>query len=76
VKPVGALELAMAEQIAAKLRRLGRVLFFEANGIGNAQDREELAYSHEKSNKRAYGGPDRTDIPTREDVQTANEGSS
>jgi hypothetical protein len=73
LKPVGTLEYALAEQIAAKLWRLGRVVLFEANVIGNAQDPEELAHSHEKSNKRGYGGPTRTDIPTREDVQKAKD---
>jgi hypothetical protein len=69
--PVGALELALAEQIAAKLWRLGRVVLFEANFIDNAQDPEELAHWHEKANPSRYGGPARTDIPTRADVVSA-----
>ena len=74
LKPLGAMELALAEQIAAKLWRLGRVVLFEANVIGNAQDPDELANSHEKARKRGnYGGPARTDIPTREDIQKAND---
>jgi hypothetical protein len=71
VKPVGALELALAEQIAIKLWRLGRVVRFEADMIGNAQDPEELTHTHEKSHDRGYGGPARTDIPTRKDVENA-----
>ena len=35
------------------------------------RDPAELASSHEKSNHRAYGGPARTDIPTRADVSSA-----
>jgi hypothetical protein len=73
LKPLGAVELALAEQVAVKLWRLGRVILFEANAIGDAQDPEELAHSHEKSNKRGYGGPARTDIPTREDLQKAKD---
>ena len=76
VKPSGALELALAEPIAAKLWRLGRVVLFEANVIGNAQDPEELAHAHEKSHNRSYGGPARIDIPTRDDVQKAKEALS
>jgi hypothetical protein len=73
VKPFGALELALADQVAVKLWRLGRVVRFEADMIGNAQDPEELAHSHEKSHTRSYGGPARTDIPTRKDVQGAKQ---
>ncbi len=69
VRPVGALELALAEQVAIKLWRLGRVVRFEADMIGNAQDPEEVAHTHEKRHARSYGGPSRTDIPTRKDVQ-------
>jgi hypothetical protein len=72
IKPVGALELALAEQIAVKLWRLGRVVLFEANVIANAQDPEELAHAHEKGNKpSSYSGPDRTDFVRWDDVQTA-----
>ena len=38
VKPVGALELALVEQVAIKLWRLRRVVRFEADMIGNAQN--------------------------------------
>jgi hypothetical protein len=71
VKPSGALELALAEQVAIKLWRLGRVVRFEADMIGNAQNPEELAHTREKSHTRSYGGPARTDIPTRKDVENA-----
>ncbi len=73
VKPVGALELALAEQVAIKLWRLGRVVRFEADMIGNAQDPDEVAHTHEKRHTRSYGGPSRTDIPTRKDVQGAKQ---
>jgi hypothetical protein len=38
LRPLGAVELALAEQVAMKLWRLGRVVCFEADVIGNAQD--------------------------------------
>ena len=71
LKPEGAVELALAEQIAAKLWRLSRVVRFEANVIGNSLDPEELAHSHEKAHKRIFGGPSRTDIPIWADVASA-----
>jgi hypothetical protein len=73
LKPEGAVELALAETVATKLWRLGRVVRFEADVIGNAQHAEELAHTHEKSHIRSYGGPARTDIPTRKDVQGAKQ---
>jgi hypothetical protein len=72
LRPEGAVELALAEDVAVKLWRLGRVVRYEADLIGNAQDPDELANAHEKAYKRhQYGGPSRTDIPTREDVAKA-----
>jgi hypothetical protein len=71
MKPMGAIELALAKQVAIKLWRLGRVVRFEADMIGNGQDTEELVHSHEKSHNRAFGGPARTDIPKRKDVENA-----
>ena len=61
LKPAGTLEYALAEQIAAKLWRLGRVVLFEANVIGNAQDPEELAHSTRSptSARLWWTGPDR-----------------
>ncbi len=47
LKPVGAVELALAEQIAAKLWRLARVVRHEADLIPIGQDPDELAYAHE-----------------------------
>jgi hypothetical protein len=73
LKPAGALEYALAEQVAVKLWRLGRVVRFEADVIGNAQHPDELAHTHESRHKRSYGGPARTDIPLRSDVQKANQ---
>src|SRR3954454_343814 len=70
--PVGALELALAEQVATKLWRLGRVVGYEADLIANALDPDEMAQAHEKVHRRiAPGGPTRADIPTREDVAKA-----
>src|SRR5690242_3435940 len=47
LRPAGAMELALAEQIAAKLWRLGRVVRHEADLIPNGQDRDELVYAYE-----------------------------
>ena len=47
LKPVGAVELALAEQIAVKLWRLGRVVRHKADLIAIGQDPEELAYAYE-----------------------------
>jgi hypothetical protein len=70
--PVGALELALAEQVATKLWRLGRVVGYEADLIANALDPDEMAQAHEKVHRRIVpGGPTRADIPTREDVAKA-----
>jgi hypothetical protein len=71
--PRGAVELALAEQVAVKLWRLGRVARHEADLIANAQDEDGLIHAHEKAHRRigASGGPGRTDIPTREDVRKA-----
>jgi hypothetical protein len=73
LRPVGAVEYALAENIAVKLWRLGRVVRHEVNLIANAQDREEILHAHEKVHRRVegYGGPGRTDIPTRKDVVNA-----
>jgi hypothetical protein len=73
MRPAGALEYALAEQVAVKLWRLGRVVLFEANAIGNAQHPDELAHTHESRHKRSYGGPARTDIPLRSDVERTNQ---
>jgi hypothetical protein len=71
VDPFGALEIALAEQVASKLWRLGRVVRHEADLIANAQDPQELAYAHERTYRRMCGGLGRADIPTRDDVDTA-----
>jgi hypothetical protein len=70
---VGALETALAEHVAVKLWRLGRVVRFEADLIANAQAEDELLRSHEANHDRGLciTGPKRTDIPTRDDVGRA-----
>jgi hypothetical protein len=72
--PVGAMETALAEQVAAKLWRLGRVVRFEADLIANAQAEDELLRAHEMIHQRdVIGRLARTDIPTREDVANARQ---
>jgi hypothetical protein len=72
--PVGAMETALAEQVAVKLWRLGRVVRFEADLIANAQAEDELFRGHEMSHQREYTTPPkRTDIPTRNDVASARQ---
>jgi hypothetical protein len=74
LSPVGAMETALAEQVAVKLWRLGRVVRFERDLIGIAQAEDELLHAHEISHERDVGGPPkRTDIPTREDVANARQ---
>jgi hypothetical protein len=67
------MELALAEQCAAKLWRLGRVLAYEADLITNAQAEDELLRAHEMSHARSLlsTSPQRTDIPTLTDVGRA-----
>jgi hypothetical protein len=70
--PVGAMELALAEIVAAKLWRLGRVLAYEADLITNAQTEDELMHVHERIYQREFTTPPtRADIPTRDDVASA-----
>ena len=72
--PHGALEFALAEQVAVKLWRLGRVVRYEADLIANAQAEDELLRAHEMIHQRDnIGRPTRTDIPTREDVANARQ---
>jgi hypothetical protein len=52
LKPVGALELALAETAAAKLWRLGRVVRYEADVITIGQDKQELAFAHEAAHNK------------------------
>jgi protein-tyrosine phosphatase len=42
-------EAALAEQVAAKLWRLGRVVRHESDLIANAQDPDELRHAHERA---------------------------
>jgi len=72
LKPEGAVELALAEQVAAKLWRLGRVVRHETDVIAIGQDRDELAYAHEAAHtgkteylRRKQG------VAIREDVEEA-----
>ena len=72
--PVGAMETALAEQVAVKLWRLGRVVRYESDVIANAQAEDELLQAHEMSHQREYiTPPKRTDIPTREDLANARQ---
>jgi hypothetical protein len=73
--PEGAVETALAEQVAAKLWRLGRVVCYEADLIANAQEEDEVLHAHEKAHVRlGYSGvAKRTDIPTRDDVTGAKQ---
>jgi hypothetical protein len=72
LRPEGPVELALAEGVALKLWRLGRVVRYEADLIANAQDPDDLAHAHEKAYRRFESGrPARTDVPTREDVAKA-----
>ena len=52
LKPEGAVELALAEQLAVKLWRLGRVVRHEADVTAIGQDPEVPAHDHEVSTKR------------------------
>ena len=71
--PQGAVELALAEQTAAKLWRLGRVVRHEADLITNAQDEDEILHAHERAHERGgyFSTVKRTDIPKRADVEDA-----
>ena len=72
LKPEGAVELALAENVAAKLWRLGRVVRHEADMISVGQDREALALAHEAAHQEKNKYLRRKQgITTREDVQDA-----
>ena len=72
--PQGVIELALADQVAAGLWRLGRVIRFESDAIAIGQDPAELAHLHEKARYRGNGvAMTRTDIPTRKDVEKARD---
>jgi hypothetical protein len=67
--PAGAVELALVDQVAAKLWRLGRVIRHEVDLTANAQAADEVLTTHEVAHRRGgLGGPARTDIPARKDV--------
>jgi hypothetical protein len=71
--PWGAVETALAELAAVKLWRLGRVVRHEADLIANATDEDEVLQAHEEAHRRrsVMAGIERTHIPTRADVTTA-----
>ena len=74
LKPAGAIEYALAEQVAAKLWRLGRVIRFEADVITNGQANDEIRSAHEMvlMPKSSYlDDLDRTGIPKFKDVKSA-----
>jgi hypothetical protein len=76
LKPVGAVELALAEQIAAKLWRLGRVVRHEADLIASDQCRDEVLRAHEiavpKSSFSSFSGTlSRDKIPNARDLREA-----
>jgi hypothetical protein len=72
LEPAGALERALAEQVAAKLWRLGRVVRHEADLIANGQAPDELTRGHQLVHGRDRVleplGP--ADIPMLEDIRT------
>jgi hypothetical protein len=71
--PVGALEEALAEQVAAKLWRLGRVARHEADLIANGQDPDELARAHrvQYGRNRVIESLGPADLPMLEDTREA-----
>jgi hypothetical protein len=69
--PAGAVEAALAEQVAAKLWRLGRVARHEVDLITNGQDTDEVLHVHEKTHPAGFRKTKRTDIPARETVDEA-----
>ena len=74
LKPAGPLELALAEIVAAKLWRLGRVVRYEADLITIGQAKDELLSFHEKATNHSASFLDRMDranIPSLEDVKSA-----
>ena len=72
LRPEGVVEFALAEDVAVKLWRLGRVVRYETDLIANAQDEDEVVHAHESSHGRmTTGSPGRTNVPTWEDVTKA-----
>src|SRR5262245_6217600 len=76
LNPIGAVELALAEQIASKLWRLGRVVRHEADLIAIGQCKDELRCGHElvvpKSSFSTFSGRmDRANVPNSRDVKEA-----
>jgi hypothetical protein len=71
--PIGALEEALAEQVAAKLWRLGRVARHEADLIANGQDPDELARAHrvQYGRNRIIESLGPADLPMLEDTREA-----
>jgi hypothetical protein len=75
LKPDGAVELALAEQIAVKLWRLGRVVRHEADLIAIGQAKEELLRVHDKRFGSSFSWVsefiERVDVPNLKDVNAA-----
>ena len=75
LNPAGPLELALAEQVAAKLWRLGRVVRYEADLITIGQTKDELLWGHDKEVSSSYSSFSesigRADIPNSKDVKAA-----
>jgi hypothetical protein len=76
LKPLGAVELALAEQVAAKLWRLGRVVRHEAGLIANGQSADEILRGHEQavptSSFSSFSGTmSRAAIPNAKDLREA-----
>jgi hypothetical protein len=75
LRPVGAVELALAEQIAAKLWRLGRVVRHEADLITIGQAKDELLKGHDNAVPSSYSSFSesigRAKVPNSTDVSEA-----
>jgi hypothetical protein len=75
LKPAGTVELALAEQVAAKLWRLGRVVRHEADLITIGQARDELLQGHDNAVPSSYSSFSesigRAKVPNSKDVSEA-----
>jgi hypothetical protein len=77
LSPQGAVETALAEQVAAKLWRLGRVVRHEADLIANSQAEDVIRAAHEKAYAHHSAlSAGQTDIPNRADVGSAKKAVS
>ncbi|HEV3122715.1 MAG TPA: hypothetical protein VGY53_12465 [Isosphaeraceae bacterium] len=77
LNPVGAVEHALAEQVASKLWRIGRVLRHEANLIGNALSEDEVLRAQDQAAMRNCARTlRRVDVPAAFDVDRAKEAAA